>query len=252
MWPKEHGAYFQLALPLLTALCLDWPSTAAILLTAGAVCAFLGHEPLLVTLGHRGNRVKTELGPRAPASALVLLSAAAGAGGAGLALGGVDVMYAAAPPIVGALVVGVLVGLVKEKTLFGEVIVGAALATALLPVAVASGIALETAVLSAGIWALGFATVTFAVHGVVGTVKADRPLARPLALLSSIVCIALAAAPLASSAAPWPLAALAPSGIVGLAIALLRVHPRHLRRVGWTLAATHTLTLVVLVVALRL
>ena len=58
--PQEHGAWGQLAMPILSALALGAPSAAALLLTAATVLAFLAHEPWLVVLGHRGMRAKAE------------------------------------------------------------------------------------------------------------------------------------------------------------------------------------------------
>jgi peptidoglycan/LPS O-acetylase OafA/YrhL len=56
LWPREHGAYFQLALPLLAACARRAPSVAMVLLALAAAAAFVAHEPLRVVLGHRGSR----------------------------------------------------------------------------------------------------------------------------------------------------------------------------------------------------
>ena len=76
LWPREHGAYGQLALPLLTALLSGRPSGPAGLYAFAAVCAFLAHEPLLVLLGHRGPRAQRECAGSARVR-LALLSAGA-------------------------------------------------------------------------------------------------------------------------------------------------------------------------------
>ena len=47
MLPKEHGAYGQLLFPIATALAIGHPGPGAALLSAAALCAFLGHEPLV-------------------------------------------------------------------------------------------------------------------------------------------------------------------------------------------------------------
>jgi len=59
--PKEHGAYGQLALPIVTALSATAVSTPGLFLTASAVAGFLAHEPASILLGLRGSRVKREL-----------------------------------------------------------------------------------------------------------------------------------------------------------------------------------------------
>ena len=64
LWPREHGAYAQLAAPLLTALVIVRPTVAAALLALAACIAFLANEPLLVVLGHRGKRMREQDGRR--------------------------------------------------------------------------------------------------------------------------------------------------------------------------------------------
>jgi hypothetical protein len=63
--PHEHGAYGQLAMPLLTALALGRPGAASLLLTYAIVVAFVAHESLLVVLGQRGKRALEADAPRA-------------------------------------------------------------------------------------------------------------------------------------------------------------------------------------------
>ena len=60
--PREHGAYGQLSLPLVTALSVAGPSIAGLLVAVSAVAAFVAHEPASVLLGLRGARVRQELG----------------------------------------------------------------------------------------------------------------------------------------------------------------------------------------------
>src|SRR5262245_48096696 len=63
--PKEHGAYGQVAFPLVTELGAAGPPTAALLRPAGVIPGFLAHEPAAIVLGQRGTRIKRELGPSA-------------------------------------------------------------------------------------------------------------------------------------------------------------------------------------------
>src|SRR4051812_9461537 len=53
--PREHGAYAELLLPLTAALCIA-PSSAGFAWALGASTLFLLHDPVLVLLGHRGQR----------------------------------------------------------------------------------------------------------------------------------------------------------------------------------------------------
>jgi YwiC-like protein len=65
LWPREHGAYFQLAVPLITALAMRVPSSAGVALAVASCLAFLAHEPLLVRVGLRGPRMQQRDGVRA-------------------------------------------------------------------------------------------------------------------------------------------------------------------------------------------
>ncbi|WP_242347070.1 YwiC-like family protein, partial [Anaeromyxobacter terrae] len=86
MLPHEHGAWGQLAMPLLTALAIGRPGLAPSALTAAVVLAFVAHEPLLVLLGQRGRRVAEEEGPRARRWLAATGGLAAVTGAVGIAL----------------------------------------------------------------------------------------------------------------------------------------------------------------------
>ena len=81
--PHEHGAWGQLAMPLLTALAIGRPTVGSLLLTLAVVLAFVAHEPLLVVLGQRGKRAREQDGARALRWLAALGALAAGTGVAG-------------------------------------------------------------------------------------------------------------------------------------------------------------------------
>ena len=56
--PREHGAYAEIAVPLVTALWMRPPTLAAVAWATAAVCGFFAHEPILVLLGRRGARTR--------------------------------------------------------------------------------------------------------------------------------------------------------------------------------------------------
>jgi hypothetical protein len=66
--PKEHGAYGQIAFPLVTVFVVTGVSPAGVLLTAAAVAGFLAHEPAAIVLGARGPRARRELSSAATRS----------------------------------------------------------------------------------------------------------------------------------------------------------------------------------------
>src|SRR5690606_18676958 len=65
MLPKEHGAYGQMAFPLLAAFIAGGVSAAGVLFAATVIALFVAHEPASVLLGGRGVRARREQGARA-------------------------------------------------------------------------------------------------------------------------------------------------------------------------------------------
>jgi hypothetical protein len=58
LYPKEHGAYAILGVPLVTALFIVGLTPVTALLSIATVAAFLTHEPLLLLAGVRGPRAR--------------------------------------------------------------------------------------------------------------------------------------------------------------------------------------------------
>lgn len=53
LWPREHGAYAELGLPLLVALVAGSRTWRAFAMTAGALAVFLASEPFLILVGQQ-------------------------------------------------------------------------------------------------------------------------------------------------------------------------------------------------------
>lgn len=247
LWPKEHGAYGQIALPLVTALALGRPSLASGLLVIGAAAAFVAHEPLLVALGLRGARARREHGGRAAQVGVACAGLALAAGVGGWSLGGLGVVFASLLPLAFVVALLPLVVAGRERTTGGEVLAGAALAAAAIPVTVAGGVSLGTAVLVGAAWIVAFTASTAAVRLVIARHKTgvrDR-LLLAVAGAATVGLLALAVA------TPLGLAA-APMVVAGWFLIARPPHPRNLRRVGWTLVACSTATAVLAVVLGRL
>jgi len=252
MLPHEHGAWGQLAMPLLTAFAIARPTAAGVALAAAVVLAFLAHEPAMVLLGQRGRRARGEDGARAWRWLLATGGLGAAAGAAGLAL---------APPLarVALLVPGLLgvavVALVlarREKTVAGETAVAAALASSGAAVALAGGADPASAVAAAVAWTLGFAAATLAVQVILVRVrsKGARDPGRRHAALAALLAVAGVALWRAGLPAALAWATLPTAGL-SIAVCLARFSPRRLRELGWALVGSSTLTLVILVVGLR-
>ncbi len=251
--PKEHGAYGQLLFPLLAALAIGHITVGALLLAVAVASAFLAHESLLVVLGQRGSRAAREQGTDARSTLAVFGSVWLVCGiGALWLMPRAVVPYLAIPVVLGALVMAA-VFMHRERTTPGEMLVGAALASSSLPVALACGVALRDAATVVVVFALVFATATIAVRAVIGRVsKAGGP--SPMVAAACAVSVvgglaALASAHVLGVVAPW---GALPVCLVALGLATRPPSPKQLRVVGWTLVGATLLTTLVLVVGVRL
>jgi hypothetical protein len=251
--PQEHGAWGQLAMPLLSGLALARPTVAGSLLAAATVLAFLAHEPWLVAIGHRGERARLQDGPRALRALLGLVAAAAAVGGTGLWLAPADARSAALLPAALAAVVVLMVLLERERTIPGELAVAFALAGAGGVVALASGASPAAATAAFATWAIAFGGSVFAVQTVLLRAR-SRGERDPGALhAAAVLTIAAGGSGAAiSSGLGWivPIA-VAPTIALSLVVCLARFSAARLRLLGWSLVAATTATLALLLVGLR-
>ena len=253
MLPREHGAYGQLLFPLATALALGLPGLGALLLSAGAVCAFLAHEPLLVLIGQRGARAARDQRAQAWRWFACSGSAAALCGAGALAALPLVARAAVTVPAALALVLGAVILAHREHTAFGEILSALTLSSLAAPVALASGTSTLAAVTCAAVYASVHVAATIAVRAVITRTRQPPAIgARAVSVLVSIGLVAglalLSRGGLLASVAPW-----GSLPMCGLGCALVAFPPsaRRLRVVGWTLMAGATVTALVLIAALR-
>ncbi len=253
LMPREHGIYAEVTFPMLTVFLLGAGSWAGTCLAVAVVAAFLLHEPIMVLGGRRGSRVQRELGPKARKHGRILGGVLLFAGLLGLGLTfampqGESVLLALVGLVPMAALLAPLVWHGRDKTPLGEALVALMLAYVAVPIGLAGGLDWQQALVVAAVWALTFLLATASVHVVLMRAK-KRPMARLTANTMGLTCVALIAAAswaaLDSSPSWWPLATL-PVAIACLAITLLGVTPKHLKRIGWTMVATNVLTLVAL------
>jgi hypothetical protein len=246
--PREHGAYGQLAMPLVAALAMGRPGGASVLLTAASVAAFVAHEPLLVLLGQRGSRARRDDGPRALRLLASLGGAALACGVVGIAIAPAAAQRAVLVPAALAIATAAFIARGEEKTTAGEILAAAALSSAALPVAISSGAGAATAWGALAAWCLGFAAATWAVRAVIAHRKEAWSLAKralPLALPAGLA-LALATHGFALAAASAPVI------LFAIALAFAPPSPRALRRVGWGIVASTALTAALIVAGAHL
>lgn len=253
MFPREHGAYGQLLLPIVTALAIGRPGFAAATLSAAACCAFLTHEPLVVLLGQRGARAGRELHQTALWWFAGFAVAAAILGSAALLTASPEKRFAVVPSIVMAFVVFGIIRSGREHTIAGEAVSAIALASLAYPIGVWSSGSYRASLSCAAAFAAVFVAGVVCVHAVIAFTRRPPATAERIAGATAAISAALVIFVLTSVRVlevVTPLAVL-PACVAGLALALAPPSARRLRVIGWTLVSTSVLTMVVLLAAFR-
>ena len=255
--PREHGAYGQMAFPLVTSFAVAGVTTPALFIGIGVVAAFVAHEPLLVLLGRRGIRERREQGRRAA----VWLAAA----GATAVVAGVAALGSAPPgvgwsfllPVVPAAFLAAAISAKREKSWQGEVAAAVAFSLVAVPTCVSAGARTSTALAVGIVFAVIFVAGTLAVRVIVlnvrrgGDPRAVRASRMAVLLLTAGASLGLAAAAV-RTALPWiPLMAAAPGLAAASWVAMFPASPARLRPLGWMLVATSAAAAVILIGGLR-
>ena len=255
--PKEHGAYGQMAFPILTALAIGGLSVPAILTAVAAIAAFLGHEAVAVLAGRRGPRARREAGGLAAFWLVVAATVTATSGLAAIALSAAVARWSFVIPMSGAVLVAWLFAIHQEKSAAGEMAVALTFSSVALPMCVSAGTPWPAGVTVTIAFATLFVGATLAVRVVVlGTRAGGNPRAVHatrvgLGLVMSRVERGVRDAPALVGPVDGARAATAPGVLAALAIASRPPAPTELRRLGWTLLIASAVTASMLVFALR-
>ncbi len=229
LWPREHGAYIQLLVPLVTSLLATGATRPGVMLALGAAFAFLASEPLRVTLGGRGPRLQKVAGARARSRFALLGTIAVIAGGTGLALAPRPTFWLSVglAPVIGFVMIASCRGTVQ--TVVGECVAAIALAGAAAPVAVAGGMNLRDALVIWSAWSLAYAATVIVVHHVI----AHHRRASSLANAGSGLAVVLLCGTLAAWITAFPLASFAiPLAIAAVLVLIWAPRATHLRAIG--------------------
>jgi YwiC-like protein len=251
--PKEHGAYGQVAFPLVTALGVSGVSTGGLLISVAVIAGFLAHEPAAIVLGLRGSRAKREIGTSATQwlSGCLAIAVAAGIWAV------VDLDPAArrslAIPAVPAVLLVLAMVQGHEKSWYGEAAAALAFAGASVPVTMAAGASMNVALAVAIPFALLFTTTTLAVRSVIlrvrggGDPRATMATRGATLAIASVATAAIGAMTVAGWLSSSVLLASAPGLITASIVAARPPAPARLRLLGWTLVAISTLTAAIVV-----
>jgi hypothetical protein len=256
MLPREHGAYGQLAFPVVTALAIAGVTLPAALTALAAVAGFLAHEPLLVVVGRRGPRARRDHSSHAVVWLLITGTVALAAGAAAIGLAPASSRWSfLAPLLPAALLAGAAVW-DREKSGVGEIAVAMAFSFVAIPLCLVAGTSFSTA-LSVGIaFASLFAASTLGVRVVILKVRGggdpDQVRASRRLLLTLTVCVVTGLVMAAMRAVlPWAtLLAISPGLLVAVVLAFRPPAPTRLRMVGWTLISTSTAAALILIASL--
>ncbi len=242
LWPREHGAYAQLAAPLVSALAIRAPSAAAGLLAFASATAFLANEPLLVALGHRGKRLLASDGRRARTRLGVLAALSVSAGAAGLGLASNTALAVAGVVAIPVAAMLVLAWRRSMHSVTGEVVAAIALPGAAAVVAAASGVAPCDAFALWATWSVGYAASVVAVHRVIARHRKPATWWDPL-LAAALACVTTASLALAFWHPLWAVA----SPLAGIASVLAIRPPKatKLRAIGVALVIASVASLAI-------
>jgi hypothetical protein len=257
MLPREHGAYGQIAFPLITAFGVAGLSAGGSLFAIAIVAGFLAHEPAAILLGLRGTRARREQQAAAARWAGACLVVAIAAAAAGVAMTSAPARWSFTLPIIPAVWLVLRMATGREKSWQGEVAAATAFPAAAVPICLAAGEPLRTGVAVAVPFALLFVAGTLAVRVVILRVRgggdpraaaATRRAVFTVAGVGTATLVGLAAASLIPSA----VAAAAAAGLlIVTGIAAYPPSPLQLRSIGWTLVLLSFLTAATVVTSVR-
>jgi hypothetical protein len=165
--PREHGAYFQLGIPLVAAFCARAPSFAGAALGIAAILAFFAHEPLAILLGGRGARAARVERGRAVRVLAILVPLLLAMGIGGLATAPSTAVAFALGSASCGVIVATLASRRREHSLAGELLAAVALTGASATVLVADGAAVQAGLAWWVGWSVGFALTVIGVHRVI-------------------------------------------------------------------------------------
>lgn len=243
MLPREHGAYALVLAPLLTAFCRGHASWVGAGLALATLALFTAHEPALVLLSQRGGRAQREHGDRARGAFARRAWVALAAGGAAYFFADAATRRAVVAVCALGVVVGFLAVKALEKSGAGTILLAVTSSVAGLPVALANGWSSRDASLTALVFAFAGTVAMLTVRELIPNRRRERELATRLGWLgAALVAVTLVAATLRAEVPGRFAWGLLPASLVVLVLLLVRPHPRHLRRVGWTLAAAKVAT----------
>lgn len=243
MLPREHGAYSQMALPIVTSLVIARAAQPSVFVALAVICGFLAHEPLLVLLGGRGVRARQAMRWHAVIWFGISAVATIAAGIVGLRLTPGAARWSFLLPLIPAAWVGLRLLEGKEKRASAEVAVALAFAFTSVPMCLAAGVSPPIALSVGAVFASVYVAGVLCVRVIVlakragGTPRACRMTRRLLVAVAVASMFGFGVA-IARASIPWPMLIAVAPGVVAAVAFAMRSSPPALKSVGWSLALT--------------
>jgi len=251
--PKEHGAYGQIAFPILTAFVVAGVSTGGLLIATTVIAGFLAHEPAAILLGIRGPRAKREWWHHAALRLGCTLVVGVTAGAGALFLVDVPTRWSLLVPLAPTLLLAMWTERGRDKSWEGEVAASLAFSGAAMPISLAAPAPAQTGAAVAIPFALLFVASTLAIRVVILRVRGGGNAGGTTATRRATFFIAAGAASALGAACTLDLlptstfVASAPGLLISTLIAAHPPAPSHLRTLGWILVGTSVVTAAILV-----
>lgn len=240
LYPKEHGAYAILGVPLVTALFIVGLTPVTALLSIATVAAFLTHEPLLLLAGVRGPRARAA----APQAGRILFGRLAMAIVCGAAaFWGVNSVARVGMMVCLVFAVGEIVASATgySRTLAAQILAVAGLSLPSAVVLAAGGIDASTAGQFLLFWLFGRVATTVSVRSVIAQHKASRS-RRALATCDLLILAAGCVCTAGFAFGDYLWLATLPMLLAALVLRVWLPHPKHLKQIGWSLLAVNVVS----------
>jgi hypothetical protein len=257
LYPKEHGAYGQMAFPLVTSLLVTGLSRGAVAFAVAIVAGFLAHEPMLVVLGLRGPRARRESGRTATRWLVVLLAVLVASGSIAALSMPAPLRGALLLPLIPAMYLFRAAATGGGKSLAAEIAVAIAFSLAAIPLCLLGDPSPIPGIAIAVVFATNFVLATLAVRVIIlkvrggGDPRAAATTRRAVVILAIATASSIAATIGIGVLPAAPMLSAVPALAVPLWIAAAPPPPTRLRAIGWTLIATSTAIAMLLVITLH-
>lgn len=245
LYPKEHGAYAILGVPLASALVIGGLSVVAVLTTVATIAGFVAHEPLMVAMGRRGHRAQSAT-PQASLRLMSLTLIAFLSGGTAFWLGSFEVRLALTVCLLFAGFAFVMSVAGLHRTLAAQLIDIMSLTLPSSVVLLAGGIHFSLVARFWFAWIIGRVATTTAVRSTIASQRASIqkhiPRINDLLLAATVASCVVG---ILSGLNEW----IAITPLLGAGI-YLRYRPTriiHLRQLGWALLAVNVFSAIWLI-----